>query len=338
VSPARLGLAARLSAVLLAVAILPACGGQSTDPGNTQLSIVVPTTAMSWILPYIANADGSFQRQGISATITVAGSGPLDLDAVASGSVDVGMNVLNLVEEADAQGRSLMAFGRVFRHWSGQLVASQSTIRKYHLNALPTTGDRLRAMKGLTIADVGPGTGDDALLRMLLRQAGLDPDKDVTITPIQDPSAALAALAAGRINAFLRASPNPEEAISNGIAGTVVNLTETLPQGLLAGTLVASQGWLAAHGSLARGLVAALNAAAADMAAHPAAVAREIRDRFHGLSDAVFNTVYAETRSLADDPMAPLTRQDFESNLVLLPSAANASHLEYQRVVDNSFL
>ena len=334
--PPGLGTAARLAAVLLAAALVPGCARHDASAASDgALRIVVPTGAMSWILPYIADTDGSFRNHGISATITVAGSGPLDIDAVLGGSADVGFNVLNLVEQAQAQGRDLVAFGRVFRHWSGQLVVSRSVASRLHLAAMPSLTDRGRALKGMTIGVVCPATGDDALLRMTLQQAGLSPDSDVTITPIKDAAATIGALAAGHIDAFLRATPDAEVAVARGIASTVANFTDAGQEGLMAGTLVASRGWLAAHGALARRLIAALDQAAADLAAHPAAIGRELRARFPGLSDAVFNTVFAETRQLADDPIAPITRQDFQANLALLP-AADAPRLEYSSVVDNS--
>lgn len=327
-----------LAAIVLATALVPGCGRHDPGPASGgSLRIVVPTGAMSWILPYVANTDGSFRAHGINATITVAGSGPLDIDAVLGGSADVGFNVLNLVEQAQAQGRDLVAFGRVFRHWSGQLVVSRSAASRMHLAVTPSVTERIRAMKGMTIAVVGPATGDDALLRMTLRQAGLSPDSDVTITPIKDAAATVGALAAGHIDAFLRASPDAEVAIAKGLASTVADFTDTGQEGMMAGALVASHSWLAANGALARRLIAALDQAAADLAAHPAAIARELRARFPGLSDAVFSTVLAETRQLADDPIAPITRQDFQANLALLPSA-DAPRLEYSRVVDNSHL
>src|SRR5258708_35010045 len=58
----------------------------------------------------------------------------------------------------------------------------------------------LTDLKGLKIGISTPGASTDVTLRFLLREAGLDPQMDVTIVPVGDPTTALAGLKYGVID------------------------------------------------------------------------------------------------------------------------------------------
>ncbi len=71
----------------------------------------------------------------------------------------------------------------------------------------------LRDLKGLKIGISSAGASTDTILQYLLRQAGLDPKKDVTIVPVGDPNTMLAALKNGVIDAAMAVEPTQTIAV-----------------------------------------------------------------------------------------------------------------------------
>jgi NitT/TauT family transport system substrate-binding protein len=67
--------------------------------------------------------------------------------------------------------------------------------------------EMVRDMKGLKLGISSAGASTDTTLQYLLREAGLDPRKDVTILPVGDPNTMLAALKNGVIDGAMAVEP-----------------------------------------------------------------------------------------------------------------------------------
>src|SRR5712675_1260221 len=65
----------------------------------------------------------------------------------------------------------------------------------------------VRDLKGLKIGISSAGASTDTVLQYLLREAGLDPKKDVSIIPVGDPNTMLAALKNGVIDGAMAVEP-----------------------------------------------------------------------------------------------------------------------------------
>jgi len=72
----------------------------------------------------------------------------------------------------------------------------------------------VRDLKGLKIGISSAGASTDTTLQYLLREAGLDPKKDVTIVPVGDPNTMLAALKNGVIDGAMAVEPTQTAAVS----------------------------------------------------------------------------------------------------------------------------
>jgi NitT/TauT family transport system substrate-binding protein len=83
----------------------------------------------------------------------------------------------------------------------------------------------LADLKGLKIGISTPGASTDVTLRFLLREASLDPQKDVTIVPVGDPTTALAGLKNGVIDGNMSVEPTQTAAVTGlKIAKHVLNI------------------------------------------------------------------------------------------------------------------
>jgi NitT/TauT family transport system substrate-binding protein len=80
-------------------------------------------------------------------------------------------------------------------------------------------------LKGLKIGISGRGASTDTATRFMLREAGLDPDKDVTIMPVGDPGTMLASLKNKVIDAAMAVEPTQTAAVQSlKFAKTMVDI------------------------------------------------------------------------------------------------------------------
>jgi NitT/TauT family transport system substrate-binding protein len=83
----------------------------------------------------------------------------------------------------------------------------------------------VRDLKGLRIGISSAGASTDTTLQFLLREAGLDPKKDVNILPVGDPATMLAALKNGVIDGAMAVEPTQTVALHQAkIAKMVVDI------------------------------------------------------------------------------------------------------------------
>ncbi|HKB25381.1 MAG TPA: ABC transporter substrate-binding protein, partial [Methylomirabilota bacterium] len=121
----------------------------------------------------------------------------------------------------------------------------------------------IRDLKGLKLGMTGRGASTDFTLRFLLKEAGLDPDKDVTIIATGGVPTTLAALQKGDIQGFLGFEPIQSQAIYGfQVAKPVLDIRKGEGPRILRdyayNSMVAREDYLAAHPDVARRMVEAV--------------------------------------------------------------------------------
>lgn len=99
--------------------------------------------------------------------------------------------------------------------FASNLVISGAWAKKYGITNSSSYEDRLRALKGATLAITAPGSGTDLIVRFLAKQAGLNPDRDMTITALGTADTMTAAITQGRIDGFSLSAPAAENIVRN---------------------------------------------------------------------------------------------------------------------------
>jgi len=124
-------------------------------------------------------------------------------------------------------GVEMMAGEPAISDAGGHIAAMQRIVR----NDVPTPNadkpypQNIVDLKGLKIGISGRGASTDTATRFMLKQAGLDPDKDVTIMPVGDPGTMLASLKNKVIDAVMAVEPAQTAAVQSlKIAKTMVDL------------------------------------------------------------------------------------------------------------------
>lgn len=182
-------------------------------PAGTQLRTVrlaqsVP--ALSFAPLIVARAMGFFEKQGVKLDFIQLQSGTTAQQALIGGSIDVVDSASTEVAGAVARGLPLIAIQNTINQ-TLELCARSDYLAKSSVTPASPIKDRVAALKGATIGITGPGAASDKTMRwLLIKFAGLDPNKDTNITQVGGAEAMSGALEQNRIQAFLLSPPNCE--------------------------------------------------------------------------------------------------------------------------------
>jgi ABC-type nitrate/sulfonate/bicarbonate transport system substrate-binding protein len=117
----------------------------------------------------IAEAEGYFRAEGLSVKPVVTGSDEKTVEALGSGSVDVAVDTTaKLLLKARSGGGDIYVVGARRKNSGFTLFG-------------PPGAKTIADLRGKTISATHPGGESDTQIRVLLRRAGLDPDRDVVI-------------------------------------------------------------------------------------------------------------------------------------------------------------
>jgi ABC-type nitrate/sulfonate/bicarbonate transport system substrate-binding protein len=181
------------------------------------MRVALPDLVSNSYFPAIAAVDlGFFQREGLDAEIELLFPVPKTMEGLRDGRFAFVAGAAHAVLTAFPEWRGARLLAALGQHTYWLLVVRADLgVRR---------GD-LQALRGLRL---GAAPGVDLSLRRLLREAGLDPDRDVRIGPVPGTSAsasfgvlAAQALAAGAIDGFWANAMGAEVAVRRGV-GTVV--------------------------------------------------------------------------------------------------------------------
>jgi len=106
------------------------------------------------------------------------------------------------------------------------LVVRNDALAKAGIDAHAPLEQRLKVLKGLTIGITRAGAPTDAYSRYFLIKAGLDPQKDATLTQVGGPAGLSAAFRSGRIDAFMLSPPLPQNLERAGQGTIIVHNTD----------------------------------------------------------------------------------------------------------------
>jgi len=170
---------------------------------------------------YVAKHLKLFDKHGVDVEL-VYGTGIQPANIMVSGSAESGAFAVEHGVTVSAKGQDV------------KLIVLEQQLPPLSLiarNDVPTPNadkpypQNIVDLKGLKIGISGRGASTDTATRFMLKQAGLDPDKDVTIMPVGDPGTMLASLQNKVIDAVMAVEPAQTAAVQSlKIAKTMVDL------------------------------------------------------------------------------------------------------------------
>jgi NitT/TauT family transport system substrate-binding protein len=176
----------------------------------------------------VAFAKDYFGEENIEVTEFVLGSGGTIRQAMIAKEYDFGLFAFVHTPIARLAGSPWKA---IFQAHDREIFSF--VVRSGLKDQVRTIAD----LKGKTVGFTTPGAGAWAFAQIYLKQAGLDPDRDVKLVQLGgDTAVLLAALEQGRVDAFPTWEPTTTKAVDAGIVYPLVSITEPGAQKALIGS------------------------------------------------------------------------------------------------------
>jgi NitT/TauT family transport system substrate-binding protein len=237
---------------LLTFAAMLACA--VTAPAtHAQQAVRVGTTPSFIFLPiYAADQLGYFKAEGITAQFVDFEGGAEVTTAMVGGSIDLGGTMAE---------RPLILAEKGFG--AKNIVALENKNPLFLVLRKDHPAKTVKDLKGTKLGMTRAGSGTDLSLRALLKDAGLEPDKDVAIIAVGGVSSANAALKAGQVDGFMGGEPAGAVAVeqlklARYFLDPRVGQGPKFLQFMTFPTLQASDKWIATNPQLAERLVRAI--------------------------------------------------------------------------------
>ena len=235
------------------VAALVAMLGMGVTTAHAQQTVKIGTTPSFIFLPiYAAEQLGYFKAEGITAQFVDFEGGAEVTTAMVGGSIDLGGTMAE---------RPLILAEKGFG--AKNLVALENKNPLFLVLRKDHPAKNVKDLKGSKLGMTRAGSGTDLSLRALLKDAGLEPDKDVAIIAVGGVSSANAALKAGQIDGFMGGEPAGAVAVeqlklARYFLDPRVGQGPRFLQFMTFPTLQASDKWIAANPQTAEKLVRAM--------------------------------------------------------------------------------
>lgn len=201
----------RLFCLLTVLALMLGCAAASAE-GLRSLTVTEPVHLIGYLPLYTAIHAGYFAEEGLDVTVVQA-TGGAHVTAVVSGdafAVIGGVDSNCLANQGNSD--PVTAIVNCVNRANVYLFA-----RKGLAPASDSNEDMAAFLKGKTIIAGRYGGSPNLLTRYLLRQVGLDPDKDVTLIENADESTVTAMLQHGQGDIGNGGEPQISEGITAGI-------------------------------------------------------------------------------------------------------------------------
>lgn len=334
---------ARLRVGLVLAVTLMGCGQGAAVPGPSSASAAASTAskpsvpasasaaakaAYKFRIPYtapsgvyaplwVAADEGIFQKYGIDATVSAMDNGATSA-ALTSGEIDVSPSpsVLNLI----ASGGDAV------------IVATFVTAPIYSIYVSPEIAS-FNDLKGKVIGDTPTGSSPDTVLRALIAQHRMSPEKDLRYLFSPSPATILAAMQAHQAAGGILSAPVTVQAKQAGFKEIVNTAKENVPG--LQIIVAVRKSWLKDNRDAVTALLRALTDATAFAKANPeptkAVIAKYTKTENKDAIDAAYDEFQPYLH------MGPVKPADVAATLQYSPNAKTAG-ADPASFIDNSII
>src|SRR6266568_9456526 len=223
---------------ILATAALTATPAAAQTAKIEDGVMAVPVVGLAFSLGYLADDLNLWEKHGVRIkTVQISGIGAMN--AVIAGSADFTQSSGSAVTRAAARGQKLIGIVGTINRPSVQVILHKDVAAGFDPKA--PVEQRVKALRGRTIAVDAVNSVIHAYVRYLAKRAGFDPE-EIRIAVLQPPNM-LAALQTKQIDGFAMAPPWVQKPLLDGEAVMVASGPDGDPAELapFANTLVATK-------------------------------------------------------------------------------------------------
>lgn len=198
-------------AVLGGVMLFSAIHGAAAQQESIRIGI--SSTGLLFMPVLVADSLDYFADEGVDVEILAMSGANNVYSALISGDIQLSVSSSMSILQGRSSGVDLLMVGSAMNQHGSNIVVSKEWADEHGLTEDSSYEERLAALRGLTIGTSSVGGGSDQLVRLLAEEAGLDPDRDMTLTVLAVGDATLAAFAMRRVDAITHSSPVAVRAI-----------------------------------------------------------------------------------------------------------------------------
>ena len=231
----------KIAAIGLSVAALWSAAAMA-EP----VKIALPVASLESMPIYIAQEKGFFKKHGVEVDVITSRGGGEAMKAYLAKEVDVVATGFPEVGLMRARGVDVELF-----------FAQTSRVPFAMISRKDLKLKSVAELKGKTVAVTSPGSLTSNLARYFVKQAGLDPDKDVSFVSVGGGGELLGALKSSRADAAMLFEPFVTVGIQSGIADMLVDVPQQL-DAFSSSPLATSKAFIAKRPKDAAALFAAL--------------------------------------------------------------------------------
>jgi ABC-type nitrate/sulfonate/bicarbonate transport system substrate-binding protein len=271
--------------------------------------MAVPVVGLAFSLGYLADDLNLWEKHGVRIkTVQISGIGAMN--AVIAGSADFTQSSGSAVTRAAARGQKLLGIVGTINRPSVQIILRKDVAAGFDPKA--TVEQRVKALRGRTIAVDAVNSVIHAYVRYLAKRSGFDPE-EIRIAVLQPPNM-LAALQTKQVDGFAMAPPWVQKPLLDGEAVMVASGPDGDPAELapFANTLVATKpDTCAKRKALCEGVGATFREAASVMLDRPNEALALLKKRFPQFDDRQLAVAFEDIRKITPRDLR-LTAEAFE--------------------------
>jgi len=333
----RLPVVAAVVALALGITSCGDSGGSSGDAGSQDLgkaTIVLGGKVITWAPAYVAVCEGYFKDHGLDVDVTVSPQGTTSAIAgLVSGDALAALTGAPPAVAPIREGAPVQMLFNANLGYSVQVVGSEKMLAAKHITKESSLEDRVKALKGETVAILNPGDSIDQLLRFVLPKYGLNPDKDIRMLALNNYSNMFAAMKIDKIGVLAGSPPNGNQAESQGIGQILFSgdeFAELKNYPYLVGS--ANTRELKSDPDKIKALVAGMGDAMKLLRDDPEAGKPCLRKEFADLDQKTFDAAYAATvKTVPDSPL--ITPEVFKALSDFAAAAGKPLGVDYEKAV-----
>jgi len=297
------------SGMLALVAVFAA-----TAARGEETSLALPATSLTFTAAYVATDKGFWKDQGLEVKqVLIQGVGAPN--AVIAGSVDFTVTTASTFGRAAARGQRMLVIANLLDKPMMELVLRKDVADGKHFDPKAPLAQRAKALKGATIGVDGIYTNLHAYTQLVAIRAGLDPETDIRVTPIQAPNMP-AAIKTKTIDGFASSLPWTIDAVQSGEAVMVASsprgdLPELLPFNYA--VVMTRPSLCAEQRAICEKMAHGFALANQFIKDHPEETVALVKSRFSTMSDAIVAASIETIRSATSAPPVP-TLKGFEDS------------------------
>ena len=327
---------------ILTAASLAFGAGRAAADELKPIKVTIPVEAFVFYPLRVAQERGFFKREGLDVEIvSTNGDGP-DVDALISGSVQFTVSTANRLFMAAEQNKKLLAVMNLADRVSIDCTMNKAEADKIGFKATLPLAERLKLMKGLTVAGTRPGAFTYLLLVKYAKQAGLVPQQDLKIVGGGGPNALLAGEENGQLAVVCTASPTQELAVSRGKSVLFIdnsNGDDPSLQDFLFEMVYARPDYVTSDPDTVRHFLKGLRAGVDYFRTTPASEQMPaLKARFTGLSDEIILDVVEKVKKSLSQTGIVTKAAVEKTGAFFVDTGVVHTSASYEDVADNRFL